>query len=71
MIIASAAMWGAIVLIDVIFPWKTGGSFNERLSFLTMTMTIGAATFFGTCAMIRVPEMITFMNVIQNKFRRT
>jgi putative peptidoglycan lipid II flippase len=70
MIIASAAMWGAIVLIDVIFPWKTGGSFGERLSFLTMAVAVGAVTFFGFCAMIRIPEMMTLVRILRKKFMR-
>jgi putative peptidoglycan lipid II flippase len=70
MIIASAAMWGAIVLIDVISPWKINGSFHERLAFLTIAIAVGAVTFFGICAMIRIPEMMTIMRILQKKFRR-
>ena len=68
---AAAAMWGAIVLVDLLFPWKTGGSFNERLSFLVAAIAAGAVTFFGVCAMIRIPEMVTLMRILRRKFARS
>jgi len=70
-IAAAAAMWGAIFLIDLLFPWKTGGSFNERLSFLAVAIAVGAATFFGFCAIIRIPEMMTLIRILKRKFART
>jgi uncharacterized membrane protein YadS len=37
---------------------------------LTIAIAVGAVTFFGICAMIRIPEMMTIMRILQKKFRR-
>ena len=70
MILASAVMWMAIILVDWIFPWKTGGAFQDRLSFLTVAIAVGAATFFSACAALKIPEMTAIIGILQRKIRR-
>jgi putative peptidoglycan lipid II flippase len=67
MILASAVMWMAIILVDWIFPWKTGASFQDRLSFLVMAMAVGAATFFSVCAVLKIPEMTAMISILKRK----
>jgi len=69
-IAAATAMWGVIVLVDLLFPWKTGGAFSARLSFLVAAIAAGTVTFFSVCAMIRIPEMVTLIRILRRKFTR-
>jgi putative peptidoglycan lipid II flippase len=67
MILASVVMGMAIILVDWIFPWKTGGSFQDRLSFLVMAMAVGAATFFSVCAALKIPELTAMIGILKRK----
>ncbi len=70
MILASAVMWMAIVLVDWIFPWRTEGAFQDRFLFLTAAVAVGAVTFFSTCALLKIPEMMTLMGILRRKIGR-
>jgi putative peptidoglycan lipid II flippase len=70
MILASAVMWLAIVLVNWIFPWKTGGLFQDRLAFLAMAIVVGAGTFFSMCAALKIPEMTAIIGLLKRKIRR-
>ena len=70
-IAAATAMWGVIVLVDLLFPWKADGAFSARLSFLVAAIAAGTVTFFSVCAMIRIPEMVTLMRILKRKFARS
>jgi putative peptidoglycan lipid II flippase len=69
MILASAFMWVSIILLDWIFPWRTDGSFQHRVSYLMLAMIIGAGTFFSMCAVMRIPEMTAMIGILKRKFR--
>jgi putative peptidoglycan lipid II flippase len=71
MILASAIMWLAIVLVDWIFPWRTEGTFRDRFLFLCIAVTSGAATFFSMCALLKIPEMMTLLRILQRKMGRS
>jgi putative peptidoglycan lipid II flippase len=70
MILASAVMWMAIILVDWIFPWNIVGPFQERLAFLAVSITVGAATFFGVCAALKIPEMTAMIGALRKKISR-
>ena len=71
MVLAATAMWGAIALLDLIFPWNTGGAFQDRLFFLILAITVGAVTFSGVCMILKIPEMMTIVGILRRKLRQT
>jgi putative peptidoglycan lipid II flippase len=70
MILASAAMWIAIILVGWIFPWQPEGGFQHRLSFLIGAIAVGAATFFSACAAMKISEMTAMIGMLQRKIKR-
>ncbi|MBA4396558.1 MAG: murein biosynthesis integral membrane protein MurJ [Syntrophus sp. (in: bacteria)] len=70
MILASAVMWMAIVLVDWIFPWQSGGTFQHRLIFLTAAIAAGATAFFSVCAAMKISEMTAVIGLLRRKIRR-
>jgi putative peptidoglycan lipid II flippase len=67
MILASALMWLAIVVVDEFFPWKAAGSFQERLAFLAVAIAVGAATFCSVCTAMNIPEMTALIRILRKK----
>lgn len=65
--ISSMAMWGVILLIGAFMPWRDGGTFSERLLFLTVCITTGMAAYFIFSCMIKCSEMISIINLIKKK----
>jgi putative peptidoglycan lipid II flippase len=66
-ILASAVMWMAIILMEWFFPWQTEGSFQHRLSFLLAAMAVGGTTFFSVCAALKIPEMTAMISILKRK----
>jgi putative peptidoglycan lipid II flippase len=67
--VSSMVMWGAILLVEVFLPWRVNGPLSERLFFLTMCISTGAATFFILSCMIKCSEMMTVIEMIKGKIR--
>lgn len=71
MVLASVAMWMAILLLDWVFPWQADGSFQQRLLFLVAAVAVGAAAFFSLCAALKISEMTSLVRVFLKKILRT
>jgi putative peptidoglycan lipid II flippase len=69
-ILATTVMGLALVLVSWIFPWQAGGSFQDRLVFLTVAIVAGTATFFSACAALKVPEMTSLVSMLRRKISR-
>ena len=67
--IATALIW-LIGLALFAWSWQAGGSFQARLIFLAAAIAAGAVTFFGCCAVIRIPEMVTLVRILKRKLGR-
>ena len=65
--LSSLAMWGTIMLVNYIFPWKIEGPFRERFLYLITCIAVGTATFFISSLMIKSPEMKMIGDVVKRK----
>jgi hypothetical protein len=62
-------MWGVILLIGMVFPWKVDGALQERLVYLILCVSGGMATFFVAACVIRCPEMTMIIDMAKRKMR--
>ncbi|MEN6320157.1 MAG: murein biosynthesis integral membrane protein MurJ [Syntrophaceae bacterium] len=67
MIVSSMVMWGVIILIGIILPWRDEGPFNERLLHLTVCIIAGMATFFVSSFFIKCTEMTMIIYTVKRK----
>jgi len=67
--LASLAMWGAILLIGIVFPWKVEGALQERLLYLTLCVSGGMTTFFVAASVIRCSEMTMIIDMAKRKMK--
>jgi putative peptidoglycan lipid II flippase len=65
--LSSLAMWGIIIIIETILPWRNDGNLNERLLYLTLCVFAGMATFFTAARLTRCPEMTMVIDVVKKK----
>ncbi len=65
--LSSLAMWGIIMVIETILPWRNDGHLNERLLYLTLCVIAGMATFFTAARLTRCPEMTMIIDVVKKK----
>jgi putative peptidoglycan lipid II flippase len=65
--LSSLAMWGVIIVIEAILPWRNEGHLNERLFYLTLCIVAGMATFFTAARLTKCSEMTMIINVIKKK----
>ncbi|MDO8784981.1 MAG: murein biosynthesis integral membrane protein MurJ [Syntrophales bacterium] len=65
--LSSLAMWGAIMLVSLLFPWHIEGPFRERLLYLMACMIVGMAAFFISASMMKSPEMKMIGDVAKRK----
>ncbi len=67
---ASLVMWGAIILVGIVFPWKIAGSLEERLFFLVASIGVGLATFFVMSWLLKCSEMVMVIRTVKGKLGR-
>lgn len=70
-ILSSAVMVGAIMLIDYFMPWNTYAGFKERLIYLMVSVFAGAGIFFLCAYLLKSPEMHSFVNILRNRLNRS
>ena len=67
---ASLVMWGAIMLVEIVIPWKIIGPFDGRLFFLVASISVGLATFFVMSWLLKCSEMVMVIRTIKGKLGR-
>jgi hypothetical protein len=60
-------MWGIIIVIESILPWRNDGHLNERLLYLTLCIVAGMATFFTAARLTKCSEMTMIIDVVKKK----
>lgn len=68
--VSSLVMWGVIAVADLLFPWKSGAPFAERLSVLALEIALGLLTFFVFSHLLKSSELLTAVNIAKRKLRR-
>jgi putative peptidoglycan lipid II flippase len=66
-LLASLIMWGVILVIGLLYPWQTSGSFTARLVYLVLCIAGGAATFFATAFIVKSPEIATALKSVRRR----
>ena len=67
--ISSLAMWGTILLVEMVLPWRDDGSLRERILFLAVCITAGMAAFFVSACFIKCAEMTMIINSVKRHVR--
>ena len=65
--VASLVMWLAIRSVDLMFPWRIDGLFEERLLYLSVCIALGMAAFFLCAYLIRSPEVVNFIGAFKRR----
>jgi putative peptidoglycan lipid II flippase len=65
--LSSLAMWGIIILIGAILPWRCEGPFNERLLYLTVCIVAGTAVFLISSCLVKCSEMRMIIDMVKRK----
>jgi putative peptidoglycan lipid II flippase len=65
--LSSLAMWGVIIVIETIVPWRNEGHLNERLLYLTLCVVAGMAAFFTAARLTKCSEMTMIIDVVRKK----
>ncbi|MCE5262214.1 MAG: murein biosynthesis integral membrane protein MurJ [Deltaproteobacteria bacterium] len=68
--LASLAMWGVILLVDMIRPWDIAAPFEARLIHLLLCIAGGTGAFFGAALLLRSPEVTTAIGSIRRRLGR-
>ncbi|MFB3925881.1 MAG: murein biosynthesis integral membrane protein MurJ [Syntrophales bacterium] len=66
-LIASAAMWAAIALVDFLFPWRNEAVFVERFLILTSEIVCGGGVFLIFSYLLKSAEMLALLNAIRRR----
>lgn len=64
---AALAMWGAILLIGLVYPWRLAGPFGVRLTYLLLCMAGGVAVFFAAACLLKIPEMTAALEAVRQR----
>jgi len=65
--LASLVMWGAILMIDWVYPWQTSGPFKVRFVHLALCIVGGGGTFFAAAAFLKSPEIVTTTEALRQR----
>ncbi|MEW6334990.1 MAG: murein biosynthesis integral membrane protein MurJ [Thermodesulfobacteriota bacterium] len=66
-VLASLVMGGVILAIEWIHPWNPSGPFDERLVYLVLCVSTGAAAFFAAAFLLKSPEMEAMGRVLRRR----
>jgi putative peptidoglycan lipid II flippase len=67
MFLSSLVMWGVIILIGIVLPWRVEGPFNERLLYLTVCIFAGTAVFLISSCLVKCSEMRMIIDMVKRK----
>ncbi|HUH67125.1 MAG TPA: murein biosynthesis integral membrane protein MurJ [Syntrophales bacterium] len=68
--VSSLAMWGVILLVEMLLPWQDHGSLRERILFLAVSIAAGMTTYFASACIIRCTEMRMIIDSVGRLVRR-
>jgi putative peptidoglycan lipid II flippase len=67
---SSFIMLMSIGIVYLLMPWKIEGSFEERLAFLVVAVTVGIVTFAAGAFVLKSPEMTVALDLIKKRMQR-
>ena len=67
MFLSSLAMWGGIIIIGTVLPWRGEGPFNERLLYLAVCIFAGTAIFLISSCLVKCSEMRMIIDMVKRK----
>jgi len=68
--LSSGVMWLALLVVDLVLPWRNESRFSERLLYLCLTVAVGMAAFFASSWVQRSPELVLFVGAVKRKLMR-
>ena len=66
-VVASLAMWGAILAVGQFWPWNTSGPFDSRLAYLALCIAGGGTIFFATAFFLGSSEIRQILGIIRRR----
>lgn len=70
-IMASVLMWGALIIMAFLMTWNNAASLHARSTFLTVSITVGLATFLISSRFLKNQEMMILINAVKKIKVRT
>ncbi len=67
-VLSSFVMLAAIFSLGIFYPWDISSPFGERLIYLSLSVAIGAASFFIAAFFFRSQEMASAITLIRRRF---
>ncbi len=67
---SALAMLASIGLVHWRFPWNTEADFAARLTFLLVTVTLGAAIYFLSAYLLKSSEIHALVNLVKKRLNR-
>ncbi|MCE5281227.1 MAG: murein biosynthesis integral membrane protein MurJ [Deltaproteobacteria bacterium] len=65
--LAALVMWGAILMIDWVYPWQPSGPFKVRFVHLALCIAGGGGAFFAAAAFLKSPEIVTTTGALRQR----
>jgi putative peptidoglycan lipid II flippase len=69
-IISSLVMLTALLMVDFFLPWNTNAHFKIRLIYLSISIVIGAVSFFTCSYFLKSPEIYGITGMLKQRFTR-
>jgi putative peptidoglycan lipid II flippase len=66
-LLASLVMWGVILAIGLLYPWRISGPFDGRLIYLVLCVFGGATAFFTAATLAGSPEIAMMRQSIRRR----
>ena len=70
-IMASVLMWGALIIVAFLMTWNNAAPLHARFTFLTVSITVGLATFLISSCFLKNQEMMILINAVKKIKVRT
>lgn len=67
---AALVMWGAIVVVNTVYPWNIDGPFEVRFLFLMVSVGVGLTVFLLMSWLLKCSEMVMVIRAIKGKLGR-
>ena len=60
-------MWGALLLVDFFMQWDNAGSLHSRLYSLSVSITVGLATFMVSSCLLKNQELMMLIGAVKRR----
>jgi len=67
--VSSLFMWGVIAVTALVFPWRSGASFADRLSILGLDIALGLAAFLALSHLLKSSELGMVVDMAKRKLK--